>query len=404
MRRLGSRSAQRTREPFYQNIKTAFTKNGTGIFTKQPYSDGSEISSRCRSLILQPIEQFKARLRLPYSMRHVPIDQFNHLIDIREFPISGDIVLASVEKIAKNSAIELDNGRRSSLHEGDIIAAVFGNRYATLQFEGLAQRNGDFCDLLSMGGLCGIVQSKHAKVAEPTKLRLLGAVSDSNNHPLSLRNCRVQHTEATSRPHIIVVCGSSMDAGKTYTAMSIIKGLEQSGKTVAGIKLTGTATGKDTWNMLDGGACVALDFVDGGFPSTYLCDHDELLQLFRLLVGYAAANSAEYVVIEIADGLLQRETAMLLQSSIFTREVDTWVFAGGDPMSAESGVRMMRNWRIQPTVISGVLTMSPLNIGETELATGLTCMTARELQDGALNGLLNERVLQARTAPVRKSA
>jgi hypothetical protein len=221
---------------------------------------------------LQTIEQFKARLRLPYSMRHVPIDQFNHLIDVREFPICGDIVLASVEKIAKNSAIELDNGRRSSLHEGDIIAAVFGNRYATLQFEGLAQRNGDFCDLLSMGGLCGIVQSKHAKVAEPTKLRLLGAISDSNNHPLCLRNYRVQHTEATSRPHMIVVCGSSMDAGKTYTAMSIIKGLEQSGKTVAGIKLTGTATGKDTWNMLDGGACVALDFVDGGFPSTSCCN------------------------------------------------------------------------------------------------------------------------------------
>jgi hypothetical protein len=65
---------------------------------------------------------------------------------------------------------------------------------------------------------------------------------------------------------------------------------------------------------------------------------------------------------------------------------------------------MMRNWRIEPTVISGILTMSPLNIAETALATGLTCMTARELQDGALNGLLNERASPTRTVPLRKLA
>ncbi len=343
-------------------------------------------------------------LRLPYSIRHVSKDAFARLLDIPETPTPGSIVLATVEKIARNSALELEDGRRCSLHEGDIIAAVFGNRYATLQFEGLAQRNGDSCDLLSMGGLCGIVQSKHSKLAEPTKLRLMGAVADPDGRPLKLRDHCLKPVPNIDRPHIIVVCGSSMDAGKTHAAVSIIKGLDNAGHTVAGIKLTGTAAGKDTWNMLDGGARVALDFVDGGFPSTYLCSHDELVQLFRLLVGHAASHSAEYVVIEIADGLLQRETAMLLQSSIFIREVDTWVFAGGDPMAAESGVRMMRNWGIEPAIISGTLTMSPLNIRETELATGLNCMTALALRGGALNGLIEDRVAQRKGVMVRKRA
>src|SRR5215472_15444798 len=34
------------------------------------------------------------------------------------------------------------DGRRCALHPGDFIVAVFGNRYATLQFEGHARTNG----------------------------------------------------------------------------------------------------------------------------------------------------------------------------------------------------------------------------------------------------------------------
>jgi len=200
----------------------------------------------------------------------------------------------------------------------------------------------------------------------------------------------------------LVVCGSSMNAGKTHTALSIIKGLSNAGKSVAGIKLTGTATGKDTWNMLDAGACVALDFVDGGYPSTYLCSHDELVRLYDLLVGHASAQSVEYVVIEIADGLLQRETAMLLQSSIFTSLVDTWVFAGGDPMAAESGVRLMRKWGIEPVTVSGALTMSSLNIREVEAVTSLSCMDADELQAGGLNDLLVASTAGREVAQLRR--
>lgn len=348
-------------------------------------------------------DRYLDRLRFPYSLRHVPRERLAGLTDVSEQPSPGDIVLASVERIAKNSSLELNDGRRCTLHEGDTIAAVFGNRYATLQFEGLAGKNGDSCDLLSMGGLCGLVQTKHARVSDPTKLKLIGAITDQQGLPLSMRDHRLQRQPAGHRPHVTVVCGSSMDAGKTHTAMSIIKGLSRAGKAVAGIKLTGTATGKDTWNMLDAGACVALDFVDGGYPSTYLCGHDELIELHHLLVDHAASRRADYVVMEIADGLLQRETSMLLQSAIFAGMIDCWVFAGGDPMSAESGVRLMRGWGIEPIAVSGVLTMSSLNIREVEAATGLSCVKAGELQAGWLNDRLVARLPQE-TAHLRRIA
>src|SRR5262249_23934620 len=157
--------------------------------------------------------------------RHIPREEFAGLKNVPETPVPGDVVLASLVKIAKNSALELNDGRRCTLHEGDLIAAVFGNRYATLQFEGLAQRNGDSCDLLSMAGLCGVVHSRHSKVAEPTKLRLLGAATDRRGNALKMSNYRLPEPVVRKRPHVVVVCGSSMDAGKTFTAMSLIKGL-----------------------------------------------------------------------------------------------------------------------------------------------------------------------------------
>src|SRR5262249_27376722 len=151
------------------------------------------------------------------------------------------------------------------------------------------------------------------------------------------------------------------------------------------IKLTGTAAGRDTWNLLDAGAVKALDFVDGGLPSTYLCSRDELLILADLLLGHAAAAEVDWIVMEIADGLLQKETAALFQCPSFTSKINVWLFATRDPLGAVGGVSLLRHWGIEPVVISGLVSQSPLAIFEVEGATGIRCLTAKELRRGKLN-------------------
>src|SRR5947207_702959 len=347
--------------------------------------------------------EMKTSMRIPYALRRVPRAEFSRLLPWSDAPQPGDIGLARVERIGRNAALELSNGRRCSLHEGDPLAVVFGNRYATLQFEGYARANGERCDLLSMAGLCGVVESKHAEAGEPTKLHLLGFMGDAEGSRLRLRRFALPPASETagSIVRVIVVCGTSMDSGKTHTAMSLIVGLRRQGYRVAAVKLTGTASGRDAWKMLDAGACVAVDFVDGGLPSTYLCELDELLNLHNLFLGYAASQKAACMVVEIADGLLQNETAALLQSSRFTRTVDAWIFAAGDPLAAAGGVRVLRSWRIKPLAISGAVSMSPLGIKEAQIATGLPCLTARELQNGKLNAQIldSAQVFEAPASP-----
>src|SRR5262245_60768698 len=133
---------------------------------------------------LSRISETSPRLLVPYALRRVPENQIYAVGALPSSVRSGDVAIARLDKIGKNTKLELVTGRTAALHEGDHLAVVFGNRYATEQFEGFAGSEGDRCDLLSMGGLCGLVSSRHAGVQEPTKLALLGSVLDPAGQPL----------------------------------------------------------------------------------------------------------------------------------------------------------------------------------------------------------------------------
>ncbi len=330
-------------------------------------------------------EDTKQLTKHSYALRRIPSADLVHLLPLPVSLGTGEVLLAKLEKIGKNARIELADGRMANLQEGDLIAVVLGNRYASEQFEGYAKVRGDACDLLSMGGLCGIMKSRHAGVNDPSRLRILGALGNAYGNPLRLAAYSVAPRPSARRPRVVVVCGSSMDVGKTHTVCSLIRGLRKLGSRVAGIKLTGTAAGRDTWSMLDAGARPALDFLDGGLSSTYLCSLEQLLTLYELLVGHAAAEGAEWVVIEIADGIFQRETGFLLQCKPFTSSVDVWLYATGDAPGAAGGITALRDWGIEPAAVSGLISMSPLSMQEALEVTGVRCVTALELQSGDLN-------------------
>src|SRR5262249_16381380 len=150
---------------------TRFAERGGLVCT----SDVTQPRNRKRRMTT--IEQhIRSEIRIPYGLRRVPASALATLLSLPICPEAGDIALARLAKIGKNARLELSDGRGTSLYEGNLLAVVFGNRYATEQFEGYARITGDGCDLLSMGGLCGLVESRHTSMAEPTKLRVLGAI------------------------------------------------------------------------------------------------------------------------------------------------------------------------------------------------------------------------------------
>jgi len=314
----------------------------------------------------------------------VPLEAIADMVPLAAVPCIGDLVVAEVLRLGKHSTYEDRAGVTMNLFPGDLVVGAFGNRYATDQFEGyVPEAPIADCDMLSIGGVLGTVASRHESMPAPTRLRVLGAVCGPAGRPLSLRAFGLGATDESGPGQVILVIGSSMNAGKTTLAGTIVRALRNAGRRVGAAKVTGTAAGRDIRYVASCGARPALDFTDAGFPATYMLSLDELLGITRTLVGHLRATRPDYVVLEVADGVFQRETRMLLESPAFRAGIDHVFFAAADSLAAESGARVARQLGLPLRALGGLVTRSPLATREAAAASGLPCLSIERLLDGA---------------------
>jgi hypothetical protein len=327
------------------------------------------------------------RAKLAYTTRHVPVQALQRLIEVdpdgdaAPRPRAGDLVLARVESIGHHKRIELANGRRATLFEGDEIVVCYANRYAPDQFEAEAPADLGPCDLVAAGGVAARMVTRSSRVGDPTAIVPIGLLADAGCRRVNLRDWALSTPpQAMRRPHTIAVLGTAMNAGKTTTAANLIRGLVRGGRQVGAAKVTGTGAGGDLWLMSDSGAHPVLDFTHSGHASTYRVAVPEIVRSFELLLGHLS-RSVETAVIEVADGLCQAETVGLVDSPAFRAAVDAVVFSAPDALGAAHGVRMLEARGIEVAAISGALTASPLAMRETQALTGLPVLDIEALRE-----------------------
>ena len=320
-----------------------------------------------------------------FSTRAVPPEALGGISPMTGAPKMGDLVVAEVLSVGKNKTIEESTGRTLYMFPGDVIVGAFGNRYATDQFEGyVPQGPVETCDMLSVGGVCGEVVSQHDSIASPTKLRVLGLATDKHGHPINSKSYGLSPQGRSGGAEVISVVGSAMDSGKTTTAGTLARSLSRSGFRVAAAKVTGTAAGKDGRFMESSGASPVLDFTSAGYPATYMLDWDELMTVYQTLLGHLDAADPDYIILEVADGIFQRETGMLLDSAAFRQSVDHLFFAAGDSLAVESGVRFLKELGMPLRATAGTVTQSSLAIEEAEQASGVPCLGIDRMMNGEL--------------------
>jgi hypothetical protein len=338
-------------------------------------------------------------LKHGFSTHRVPLAAMVGFIPFATAPQLGNLVLAEVLQLGKHSSLEGRDGWNRQIFPGDRIVGVFGNRYATDQYEGYVPATPvEECDMLSVGGVCGEVTSSHSAMNIPTRLRVLGVVTDNQGQALRLQDFGLAQRTAFGQAETILVVGASMNSGKTTTVGTLVRSLSQAGRRVAAAKITGTAAGKDGRYFLSCGAHQVLDFTDAGYPSTYMLGLDELQQIAATLIGTLEQQNPDYVLIEIADGIFQRETRMLLESLDFCAGIDHVFFAANDSLSAECGVRRLQSSGLPLRALSGAFTQSPLAIAEAEAYTGMPCLTIDDMIHGKLWSVLPSRLTSSRVA------
>jgi hypothetical protein len=299
-------------------------------------------------------------------------------------PRPGDLVLARVQRLGHHGKLHLPTGQRRNLFEGDEIVVAYAARYAPRQFEAVVPARLEPCHLVAGGGLAARAISWHARIRRgPTAILPLGLVADAAGRPINLADWAlpVGPDLGAERPPAIAVLGSSMDAGKSTVAAHLVRGLLRLGLLPGYAKITGTGAGGDVWLASDAGASPALDFTDAGFASTYRVPPHEIERIARTLMATLAGARVDVAVLEIADGLLQPETAAIVRSEWFARMVDGVLFATADAMAAQAGVEQLRSLGLPILAAGGRLTSSPLEQREGAQATGLPVLSPREFSD-----------------------
>jgi hypothetical protein len=294
-------------------------------------------------------------------------------------PSLGDVLLCEVRRIGIHGRVETPTGSRRKLYRGDRVVCVVGNRYATAMLEAVGEVHGESIDLASASGVCGRVISRSRGAGFPTRLSILGQAF-SGGMPVNVRSYALDAIPATAHEtNWVVVVGSAMDSGKTTACASLIHGLAAGGRSVGAAKLTGTASARDFGAFRDAGASQVLDFLDAGWVSTAGCSAAELGVIRSVLTGHLRGQHAEWGVLEIADGILQVETNLLLESMGDALGSSSYVLTVGESLAAVAGVRTLRELDLDVTAVSGLVTNSPLACREVEEACGVPCIRTAEL-------------------------
>jgi hypothetical protein len=357
--------------------------NGTKTLATLPSSSG----------VIKKIDRGVIFPSAAYTMRHRQARFFTYL---DKPPRIGDLVYGEISRIGQHSSLENVSGRIHSIHDGTKAIFVFGNRYAPDFYEGLVPNQmTDKLDLIARSGVVGIVKTKNSMIKDPTGVNVLGYVCDQSGAVLNTRNfSRInpqRKVKKEPRSRLILVCGTSMNSGKSMAAAACCWALTSMGYTVRASKVTGTASLKDILYMNDSGANTYADFTYLGYPSTYLLPKDELLNIFNLLDLKYANNPKNFWVVELADGIIQRETAILLSSPEVVSRTHKFIFCANDAFGAIGGLITLRDkFGLVPDVLSGVCSSSPLHIRELSEFTDIPIFNSADADKKQLAKILLE--------------
>jgi hypothetical protein len=291
-------------------------------------------------------------------------------------PIAGDVALFKVSRVGENKALVTNTNKRMRIYVGDLMVGVFGNRYATDAFEGEIEgiRN---LSLLTASGMVGTLKSKHHSVDKPTRLSFVGFLQFMTGQRVNLKQIKFNKSQPKScLKNLIIIVGSGMNSGKTTACRKMIKSFSEMGIKVAACKLTGSVSHRDQYEMISATPAYTIDFSDYGFPSTYKCDKQELIDLFNTMLTDIEKINPDVTVMEIADGVLQRETSLLLSEPLIKESTKGIFLAADSAPSALFAVEYLKRLRYNIIAVSGVMTSSPLYIREFQMNSNIPVISS----------------------------
>jgi hypothetical protein len=299
----------------------------------------------------------------------------------------GYIVAGQVrgEKSTYNQLEDI-HGRMVTLHDGDVIAGVLGQRSALHGYSGHvpeAIAAGDVLQVLNLGGVIGRCTSQNPDVGRAFDLEILGSVQvfpefESRSGVPAHIGMNAITADGLARPTVpvVYVAGTCMNSGKTAAACQVIRQLAKRGLPVGACKLTGVSLRRDVLQMCDYGARWAVSFTDAGSVST---TPGSAVPVARTLIAHLAHTDAAVIVAELGDGILgEYGVAEILSDAELKRLAAVVVLCATDPVGAWGAQRLLHErFDLPVDVVAGPTTDNAVGTRFVNEQLGLKAINAR---------------------------
>jgi Domain of unknown function (DUF1611_C) P-loop domain len=295
----------------------------------------------------------------------------------REEWATGDVVVGEMLDTGPDSfRVETPTGAYQTIRPADRIVGALGTRAATLEAVGDWREVGEdlVLDTLTAAGVLGRCISRAASSPPMIEVRYMGHAI-GNGKACTMSGSVGQVPERKLEAPVVLIIGTSMDAGKTVTATAIVRELTGMGMRVAGAKLTGVGRYRDILAMREAGADYIADFVDAGLPSTVV-PSGEFEQALKLLCSKLAAAEPDVVVAEAGASPLEPYNGDVAMR-VLADNVRAIVLCASDPYAV---VGVMSAFGTQPDLVAGRATSTAAAI---DLVDKLVSLPAINMLDEA---------------------
>jgi hypothetical protein len=286
----------------------------------------------------------------------------------------GDVVLVKVISQPEDAFLKYvrsPENEKIFLKKGDIFLSALSDRYAARVLNGMVPKylkKGDVIDLIQQGGESGIIKSARSEFVK-TKLEFLGFAMQ-NGKKMNIMDFALSIKDVKNKINLVIVVGVNMESGKTVTTAELCGALTRKGYKVCCGKLTGIGSVYDTGKYLEKDAVKVYGILDAGYPSSANLSMREIEDVFMRIFSNLAAEGPGFVLLEIADSILQRETAMLLGSRVVRKYKPRFILNCNDALGAYGGKLYLREkFGIEPLVVCGLGTITELGRKEIESIT-----------------------------------
>jgi len=309
---------------------------------------------------------------------------------------TGDYVVAEMLAGDEDSfPVEPPGGGIEEIGPGDRLIGALGTRAAILTLVGDWRGVGEdlVLETLTQAGVLGRCSSTAVPPPPIARMRYVGHAT-RDGEPVTMRGCVEPPPPVELRAPVVLIIGTSMDAGKTVAAVAIIRELKAMGLRVAGAKLTGVGRVRDILAMCDAGADSVLDFVEAGLPSTVVpaADYEEAL---TIMLAKLAAGDPDAVVVEAGASPLEPYHGELAIAGLGELVCAT-VLCASDPYAV---VGVISAFGRRPDLVSGRATSTSAGIELLDKLVGIRAVNMYDPGIGAkLRAFLGPRLAAASTS------